>query len=134
MEKVIVNISWSGKNYCASAEINGIAFCTHKTLDGVKAEFAETFRFHIDGSIADGDVISKDLVRGDYEFNYKMEISALLHSLDGIVTRSAIARVTGINERQLGHYASGIRNPRPAQRQKIIKGIHNIGNELTMVV
>ena len=134
MEKVIVNISWSGKNYCAGAEINGIAFCTHKTLDGVKAEFADTFKFHIGGSVADGDVLSDDLVRGNYEFDFKMEVSALLHSLDGIVTRSAIARVTGINERQLGHYASGFRNPRPEQRKKIIEGIHTIGNDLSMVV
>jgi len=134
MEKVIVNISWSGKNYCAGAEINGVVVCTHKTLVGVKAEFADSFKFHIEGSVADGDVLSENLVRGDYEFDFKLEVSALLHSLDGIVTRSAIARVTGINERQLGHYASGFRNPRPEQRQKIIIGIHNLGNELTMVV
>ena len=134
MEKVIVNISWSGNNYCAGAEINGIVFCTHKTLNGVKAEFVDTFKFHILGSVADGDILSEDLVRGDYEFDFKLEVSALLHSLDGIVTRSAIARVTGINERQLGHYASGIRNPRPEQRQRIITGIHTIGNDLSTVV
>jgi hypothetical protein len=134
MEKVIVNISWSGKNYCAGAEINGMVLVTNKTLEGVKAEFADTFKFHIDGSVADGDILSEDLVRGDYEFDFKLEVSALLHSLDGVVTRSAIARVTGINERQLGHYASGFRNPRPEQRQKIIMGIHHIGSDLSSVV
>jgi hypothetical protein len=134
MEKVIVNISWSGNNYCAGAEINGVVFCTNKTLNGVKSEFVDMFKFHIDGSIADGDILSEDLVCGDYEFDFKMEISALLHSLDGIVTRSAIARVTGINERQLGHYASGIRNPRPEQRKKIIMGIHHLGNDLSAIV
>jgi len=38
------------------------------------------------------------------------------------------------NERQLGHYATGHRNPRPAQRKKIIDGIHKIGTEFNSVV
>ena len=57
-----------------------------------------------------------------------------LHYFNGILTRSALARVTGINERLLGHYATGHRNPRPAQRQKIIDGIHKIGAEFNAVV
>jgi len=45
-----------------------------------------------------------------------------------------LARVTGINGRLLGHYATGRRNPRPAQRQRIIDGIRKIGAELSNVV
>jgi hypothetical protein len=67
-------------------------------------------------------------------FIFTLEISALLHSLDGILTRSAIARATGINERQIGHYASGHRTPRSAQRERIINGIHAISRELESVV
>jgi len=135
MQKIDVTISWSGNNYCAgTGNVNGVVIVTHKTLVGVKSAFVDSFKFHIDGSIADGDKLPEYIVDGDYEFDYKMEVSALLHSLDGIITRSAIARVTGINERQLGHYASGLRNPRPEQRYKIITGIHNIGNELSTVV
>lgn len=83
--------------------------------------------------MADGDDIPAYIQQGAYEIDYKMEVSALLHSLDGIVTRSAISRFTGINERQLGHYASGFRKPRPEQAKKIILGIHNIGNVLLVV-
>ena len=66
-------------------------------------------------------------------FEFEMNIRALLHYFDGILTRSALARVTGINERQLGHYTTGHRNPRPAQRIKIIEGIHKIGTEFNSV-
>ena len=70
----------------------------------------------------------------DYEVEYELEVSALLQYLDGILTRSALSRVTGINERQLGHYATGHRKPRAKQREKIINGIRRIGEEFLSVV
>jgi len=137
MGKINVSISWSGDNYCAGAQgddLNGIIVVTHKTLEGLKKDFQETLQFHIEGCLKDGDILPEWLTSGQYELNYVLEISALLHSLDGILTRSAIARVSGINERQIGHYASGYRIPRPQQREKIIKGIHAISRELASVV
>ena len=104
MKKIKVLISWSGDNYCADAvsnDINGVVLVTASTLEGVKKEFKSALQFHIEGSIADGDKLPEWLVSGKYELDYVLEISALLHSLDGILTRSAIARVSGINERQI---------------------------------
>ena len=129
-------ISWSGNNYCATsvgADINGVVIVTNKTLQGVKNDFSESLDFHVEGMLRDGDKINEWLKNKDYVIIYTFDISALLHSLDGILTRSAISRVTGINERQLGHYASGYRRPRPNQQNKIIEGIHKIGRELMVV-
>lgn len=137
MEKIIVKIGWSGNNYSCVTEdnrLNGIVIATDKKLDVLKSNFRESLLFHIEGCVRSGDKLPEWLINGEYEFDYKLEVSALLHSLDGIVTRSAIARVTGINERQIGHYALGIRNPRPEKRQQIIEGIHTIGSNLISVV
>ena len=137
MEKINVSISWSGDNFCAEAhgsELNGIVVSTHKTLDGVKIEFESALKFHIEGCLQDGDKLPKWLSMGNYEIEYVTEISALLHSLDGVLTRSAIARISGINERQIGHYAAGIRNPRPIQRNKIVNAIHKISRDLAAVI
>jgi len=137
MEKINVAIGWSGKNYSASAqgdELNGVIISTHKTLEGVKNEFNSALQFHIEGCLQDGDILPDWLVSGKYVLDYVLSISALLHSLDGLLTRSAVARVSGINERQIGHYASGHKTPRPQQREKIINGIHTISRELASVV
>jgi hypothetical protein len=137
MQKIIVKVGWSGKNYSCVADhpvLNGIIIVTGKTLEGLKKAFRESLQFHIEGCEKDGDVFPEWLLSGDYELSYELLTSALLHSLDGILTRSAIARVTKINERQLGHYASGMRNPRPKQRQRIIDGIHEISRELSSIV
>jgi hypothetical protein len=137
MKKVKVLISWSGNNYCADAvsgDINGVILVTNGTFEGIKKEFESALQLHIEGCLADGDTLPEWLTSGKYELDYVLETSALLHRLDGILTRSAIARVTGINEKQIGHYASGFRNPRPEQREKIINGIHAISRELASVM
>ena len=134
MEKIKVNIGWSGDNYCATIELMGVVVATNKSLKKLLPEISSAFQFHVEGCAADGDPVPDDILSGSYEFDYVYEVSALLHSLDGVVTRAAISRATGINERQIGHYASGLHNPRPGQRKRIIEGIHNIGKELISVV
>ena len=137
MEKLQVKIGWSENNYSCvanNAVLNGIVVVTNKTLDGLKNDFQESLQFHIDGCLQDGDNLPEWLISGQYELDYVLETSALLHSLDGIITRSAIARVSGINERQIGHYAAGIRMPRPVQRTKIVNAIHSISKELSAVM
>ncbi|MCF8370560.1 MAG: hypothetical protein K9H64_02985 [Bacteroidales bacterium] len=42
---------------------------------------------------------------------------------NGILSNSALERLTGINQKQMQHYASGLRKPREAQRQKNNKRI-----------
>ena len=83
-------------------------------------------KFHIEGSEPDE---LPECVKGEYKIEFVLEVSALLHYYDGILTRAALSRVTGINQRQLGHYLSGYRNPRQDKRELIVNGLHRIGNE-----
>lgn len=131
MEKIIVQIGWCD-NYCAASdEILGCVACSD-TIEGIKKEYRLALDFHIKGMLEDGDELPEKL-KNEYELVFELDTSAMLHSLDGIVTRKAIAKVTGINEALLTHYANGFRKPRPVQRQRIIDGIHQIGRELTLI-
>lgn len=134
MKKITVTVTWSGDNYCAgTGEINGMVVATHKTLEGVKREFADLFAFHIEGSLKDGDKLPEYLTGGNYELDFKLEASALLQSLSGVITYSAISRASGINQRQIGHYANGRSMPRTMQRERLIFGIKKIAKELMTV-
>ena len=75
----------------------------------------------------------REKLREERRLEFVLEVSALLHYYDGILTRAALSRVTGINQRQLGHYLSGYRNPRQDKRDLIISGLHRIGNEFMHV-
>ena len=133
MEIIKVLVGWEDKNYSAVAECNGVVVATHKDFEKLKKEFTEAFAFHINESAKDGDPISPALLNGDYTLEYELQTSALLHIFDGVLTRAALYKVTGINERQLGHYAQGIRTPRPQQREKIVQGIHQLGRQFLSV-
>ena len=132
MQKIKVQVSWMDNYGACSEEVLGCV-ATNKTLEGVKKAYTESLGWHLEAMRADGDEIPT-VLQEEYELEFELNIQALLHYFEGILTRSALARVTGINERQLGHYATGLRNPRPAQRIKIIEGIHRIGIEFNSVV
>jgi len=132
MQKIKVQVSWMDNYGACSDEVLGCV-AINKTLEGVKKAYSESLGWHLDAMRADGDEIP-EVLKENYELEFELNIQALLHYFEGILTRSALARVTGINERQLGHYATGHRNPRPAQRIKIIEGIHRIGIEFNSVV
>jgi len=132
MHTITVNIDWEDNYGAYSEEVSGCV-ATHKTLEGVKHAYIEALEFHLEGLHKDGDEIPAKM-KGKYRLDFVLNVRALLHYFEGVLTRSALSRVTGINERQLGHYITGHRKPRPEQRKKIVEGIHRIGKEIDSVV
>ena len=130
--KLIVNVSWSDKNFCCAwnDEDAGTVIVTAKTLDKLKADFAESIKLHIAGCVADGDILPQYLVEGDYELEFVLNTAALLRDAETYTSMAALSRACGINQRQLSHYASGQKQPREAQRKRIINGLHLIGSRI----
>ena len=132
MHKITINIDWEDNYGAYSEEVPGCV-ATHRTLEGVKQAYIDALEFHLEGLHKDGDEIP-DMLKGKFKPDFVLNVRALLHYFEGILTRSALSRVTGINERQLGHYITGHRKPRPEQRKRIVEGIHRIGREIDSVV
>jgi predicted RNase H-like HicB family nuclease len=129
MERVVVNIYFTGNNYCAYAPVLLGCVSTGATLSEIKRNIKEAIEFHVESSIEDGDNIP-EVFRGEYELEFKLSIEALLNAYSDVFTKAALSRITGINQRQLWHYASGMRKPRPMQRKRIEDGLHRLGKEL----
>lgn len=136
MVTIKVNVEWCEKNFCACVDeqVPGAIVVTHKTYKGLKDAVHSAIRFHVEGMIADGDDVPGWLLDNDYKIEWVLDTAALLKSCEGLTTLSDIANASGINERQLGHYANGHRKPRPEQRKRIVDGLHKIANELLAVV
>ena len=135
-EIIKVFVEWTEKNFSASLSDNvpGAVVIAAKDISELKREVTETLRFHVEGMLADGDEIPQWLADGDYELEYEyISAAALIHACEPYATIAALSRVTGINQRQLSHYANGLRNPRPEQRKRIVEGLHSIGRELLSV-
>lgn len=132
MKKVKVLIDWD-ENYGAVSEEMPGCVATAKTVEAVKEAYISALNFHLEVMKKDGDEIP-DIFKGKYQLEFELSTQALLHKFDGVLTRAALSRITGINEKLLGHYMSGFRNPRPAQREKIVEGIHKVGRELIAII
>lgn len=137
MEKIKVDVAWCDKNFGASLGDNvpGAVVLAAKTYEELLREVPETLRFHVEGMLADGDDVPQWLIDGDYEFEYNLtDVATVLRAYEPFVSLAAISRASGINQHQLSHYANGLKQPRPQQRQRIVDGIHKIGRELLAVV
>ncbi len=132
MEKIKVLVDWCD-NFGAVSPILDGCVATHKTFEGVQKAYLSALEFHLEGMQTNGEDIPVSL-QGEYELEWELTVQALLHRFDGVITRASLARATGINEKQLGHYMSGHRNPRKDKREQIIAGLHNIGKEFISVM
>lgn len=132
MEKVTVIFGRTENNYSAYVEGLDGFICASETFEELKKDVAEGIEFHLDGLREDNDPIP-EVFRGEYELEFKWDVQCLMYYYNHVITRSALSRFTGINERQLGNYATGRAKPRPAQVQKIMKAFHSLGNELASI-
>lgn len=133
MEKIIIEVSHSGKNFCAYTKSLPGCIATGKTFDELKEMISNGILFHLEGMQKDNDVIPVEF-SDEWELVYKLSAEALINAYSGIFTKAALSRITGINERQLWHYAAGIRKPRLAQVKRIENGLHKLGGELLSVI
>lgn len=127
-----VPVEWTGDNFCCgiSSEEYGTIAVTHKTLNGLKKSFEEALSLHIEGCLADGDVLPDYLVKGNYTLDYELDTAALLRDAENFTTLTVISRLSGINVKQLSHYVNGLKKARRQQRDRIVNGLHEIGRQV----
>ena len=117
-----------------SAYITGLdgVFATGSTIDEIQRHLIEAVNDYIDTCKQLGCPIPEQL-EGEYTIEFTMDVKSLLTIYSGIFTKSGLERLTGINQKQLWHYANGVSTPRRAQAQKIESALHRLGNELISV-
>ena len=132
MKNVVVNIEFVEKNFGAWIDELKGCVATGDTPSEVKQNIKEAMEWHIESSLADGDYIA-EVFKGEYKLNYKFDTMSLLKYYKGILGNVGIERLTGINNKQLNHYATGHRKPSENTKQKILTALHQFGEELMAV-
>lgn len=69
-------------------------------------------------------------LQGDYKLLFKFDTESLLNYYKNVFSAPALSRLTGINEKQIHHYATGHRKPLPQTVKKFETALHNLGREL----
>ena len=130
MKTVKIVIERSKDHYSAYAEnVEGV-YGAGDTPEEAKTSALEGIRLFIENNAADQ---LPKVLQGKYQVVFRFDAESLLNYYDKVFTRSALERMTGINQKLLHHYSKGLKKPRPAQTKKIEKALHNLGRELVAV-
>ncbi|GGB84566.1 type II toxin-antitoxin system HicB family antitoxin [Dyadobacter sediminis] len=129
MKKIKVIISRGKDNYAAFAENVKMITGAGDTVQEAKASVLECIELIKTFPAKNIPAVLK----GEYEIVWKLDVESLLEYYKGIFNQKGIAKLTGINEKQLNHYASGLKKPRAVQIKKIETALHRLGNELLAI-
>ena len=75
--------------------------------------------------------LGKDFEEVEYSFYY--DIPSFLQEFAFAFSLAGLERITGVNQKQLGHYISGYRKPSDKTIRKIEDGIHRFSDQLSAV-
>lgn len=73
------------------------------------------------------------ILQGAFKLKYRFDTQSLLNYYKGVFTNASLERITGIKQKQIQHYASGLKKPRAAQKYKIQHSLHKLAEELMEV-
>jgi len=129
MKQIVIEVGFVDGNY--SAHLPQLPGCVTvgSSLKEIENNMTQLVPFHLEGQKDSGGEVPA-IFNGEYKFIFKLSIEAMINYYSGIFTKAALSRITGINERQLWHYAAGLHKPRPQQRKRIEEGLHRLGEEL----
>ena len=131
MNKVNVIVEYSDKNLSAYIE-DAPVITTGKDLKEIKENMNEAIELYLE-SCKEMKIVPVPTLQGEIQLDYKIDAATFINYYSGIFTKAALSRITGINERQLWHYAAGIHKPRKKQLEKIQNGINALTKELTSI-
>jgi len=129
---VNINIAQDGfyAAYCAD---HPSLFGGGETPASALAELKETLRILKEDIGKEAAALYPVWLDGEYEFIIHYDVRSFLEYYSGVITLTALGRLSGIHPKQLWAYANGVSKPRKAQVQKIESALHKLGSELQAV-
>lgn len=129
-KNVVVNVSKTENGYSASCELlEGWVVAVTGDWSELDKEVRDSIIFYVDCAKKDGESYPA-IFDGEYQIVYQFDVQSLLCFYQNIFSFSALQFITGINQKQLGHYAAGRSKPRKEQADKIVRGLRKLGKEL----
>lgn len=131
MRAVEVIVENAGDNL--SAYIEGAPVMTvGNDVKEIEKNMKEAVELYLE-SCQEMNIAPVEVLQGEFTLKFKIDAATFINYYSNIFTKAALSRITGINERQLWHYAAGVHKPRKQQLEKIQKGINALTEELAAI-
>lgn len=98
------------------------------TVEEAKQDLEEGLKLFIEVN-----EVLPEALKGEYLFTYTFDTQSFLEYYSKILSRSGLEKITGINQRQLGHYLTGVKKPSSETVKKIDESLHRFAKELQQV-
>lgn len=133
MKKVTINTARTERGYSGSCDLlpGWIVACSGGFSE-FRKEVEDSIQFYIDCANEDNTEYPS-VFDENYELEYKFDVQSLLLFYQGIFSFSALETITGINQKQLAHYAAGRSKPRKQQSEKIAIGLKSLAEEMMSI-
>ena len=131
MKTVEVIVEHAGNNL--SAYIEGAPVITvGNDVKEIEKNMKEAVELYLE-SCKEMNIAPVEVLQGEFTLKFKIDAATFINYYSSTFTKAALSRITGINERQLWHYAAGVHKPRKQQLEKIQKGINALTEELAAI-
>ena len=131
MKTIEVIVEHAGNNL--SAYIEGAPVITvGNDVKEIEKNMKEAVELYLE-SCKEMNIAPVEVLQGEFTLKFKIDAATFINYYSSIFTKAALSRITGINERQLWHYAAGVHKPRKQQLEKIQKGINALTEELAAI-
>ncbi|WP_417127602.1 antitoxin HicB [Phocaeicola sp.] len=132
MRTVEVIVGHAGNNLSAYIEGAPVIIVGNDVKE-IEKNMKEAVELYLD-SCKEMNIAPVEVLQGEFTLKFKIDAATFINYYSSIFTKAALSRITGINERQLWHYAAGVHKPRKQQLEKIQKGINALTEELAAII
>ena len=127
--KILVVLEKTDSGYSSYLPDLPGCIATGESLNDVRGNIRDAVDFHLEGLRLQG-LPTPAGFHGDFNLAYKMDVASLFEWFSGILTKSGVSRITGMNQSLISQYVSGIKKPSNKQTKKIERALHHLGQEL----
>ena len=127
-KSIVVTIAKGNQNY--GAWIDGIPgiYGQGDTVEDAKCEIEEGLKLYVKLNKEIPEVLT-----GEYNIEYCFDVASFLDYYSKIFSKPALEHLTGVNQKQLFHYASGLRKPSEKTVRKMDIAFRRFAGEMSQV-
>ena len=129
MEKLIIKIGASSDHFGAFAENCPGIYGAGNTVQEAKDNVLEGLKLFVEHNQNN----LPDILKGDFEIDYHFDVASFLSYYSKIFSKPALEHITGINQKQLFHYASGLKKPSEKTVRKMDSAFRRFAGEMSQV-
>lgn len=132
MQTLQVILEKTNTGYSAySPQVDGV-ITVGDSIEETKSNMLEAIDMLVEASAEFNEPLP-EVLKEDYEISFKIDLPTFFEWMSGIMTKTGIATIAGLNRDLVNQYANGMKKPGPKQLIKIEQAVHNLGSDLLSV-